>query len=157
MRRGPPALWFWKKTGPREGPGFSMPAWGPATNSRGEHAARRRLWEDIDPPQQLPKSMRAAGCPSNRASRMSAMPFRRLKKNISAEAHSLEIPPLRVGDEEIAEDLNARHRFEFLRIDEERIERERVGVTEQLHQAAVFLDQVVRQHGDAEPALAGAQ
>jgi len=36
-----------RKTGPREGPGFrELPAWGPATSSRGEHAAYQRFWED---------------------------------------------------------------------------------------------------------------
>ena len=69
----------------------------------------------------------------------------------------LEMPALRVGDQEIAEDLDTRHRFEFFRIDEVGVERERVGVAEQLHQPAVLLHQIIRQHGDAEAALAGAQ
>ena len=38
-----------KKTGPREGPGLSVPVWGPTHTSRGEHAAHRRLWEDVQP------------------------------------------------------------------------------------------------------------
>src|SRR6185437_7627774 len=47
----------YEKTGPREGPGLSVPVWGPTHTSRGEHAAHRRLWEDIQPVQQRAVSM----------------------------------------------------------------------------------------------------
>lgn len=47
----------------------------------------------------------------------------RLKEN-------LKVPALCVGDEEIAENLDARDRFEFLRIDEIGVHRERVGLAE---------------------------
>ena len=53
--------------------------------------------------------------------------------------------------------LDARDGFELFRIDEKRVEREVVDVAEQLHQPAVFLDQIIGQHRDAEAALAGAQ
>src|SRR3954447_5140208 len=68
-----------------------------------------------------------------------------------------EIPLLRFRDQKVAEDLYARDRFEFFRIDKERIEREIVDVAEKLHQPAVFFDEVVRQHRDAEPALTRTQ
>src|SRR3569833_1962509 len=66
-------------------------------------------------------------------------------------------PALRVAHEKIAEGLNACHRFELFRIDEERIERRAFLFAEQLHQADILLDEIVRQQCDAEPALAGAQ
>src|SRR5690349_22054803 len=69
----------------------------------------------------------------------------------------LKIPTLRLGDQEIAERLHARHRFQLFRIDKIGVERLCFGLAEQLHQPAVLLDQVVGQHGDAEAALAGAQ
>ena len=53
-------------------------------------------------------------------------------------------PPLRHGHQKIAEDLHARDRFEFFRIDKVGIERERVVPAEELHEPAVLLDQVVR-------------
>jgi hypothetical protein len=67
------------------------------------------------------------------------------------------MPALGVGDQEIAENLDARHRLEFFRVDEKGIERERVLLAEKLHQPAVFLHQVVRQDRNPQPALAGAQ
>src|SRR5580704_18499747 len=70
---------------------------------------------------------------------------------------ALIIPALRVGDEKIAERLHARHGLELFRIDEVGVERDRLGLAEQLHQPAVLLDQIIRQHGDADAALAGAQ
>src|SRR5262245_34298870 len=66
-------------------------------------------------------------------------------------------PALRLADEEIAERLHARDRLELFRIDEERVERDRVGLAEHLDEAAVLFDQVVGQHRHAEPALTGAQ
>ena len=44
-----------------------------------------------------------------------------------------EIPLLRFGNQEVAEDLNARHRFQFFRIHEECVEGEIVKIAEQLH------------------------
>src|SRR5262249_38811527 len=73
-----------------------------------------------------------------------------------AGAHSIA-PALRLADEKIAERLHARDRLELFRVDEERIERDRLGLAEQLHQPAVLLDQLVGQHRHSEPALAGAQ
>src|SRR5579863_1733519 len=67
----------------------------------------------------------------------------------------LEIPALGVGDKEVAKSLDAGDRLEFFGIDEIGVERDRFGVAEQLHKPV--LDEVVRQHRDAEPALAGAQ
>src|ERR1700731_1507166 len=69
----------------------------------------------------------------------------------------LKIPALRVGDEKIAERLHARPGLELFGIDEVGVERLGLGLAEQLHQAAVLLDQIIRQHGDADAALAGAQ
>ena len=68
-----------------------------------------------------------------------------------------EMPALRIGDQEVSEDLDARDRLEFFWINKIGVKRERVGLAKQLHQTAIFLDQIVRQHGDAEPALARAQ
>src|SRR5262245_7096007 len=72
-------------------------------------------------------------------------------------ANESEVPALCVRDQEVAEYLYARDRLEFFRIDKIRVERERIGFAEQLNEAAVFFDQVVGQHGDAEAALACAQ
>src|SRR5208337_5455001 len=72
-------------------------------------------------------------------------------------AGSSKIPTLSVGDQEIAEHLDARDRLELLRIDEVDVESHRVEVAEQLDQAAVVLDQIVGQARDPQPALAGAQ
>src|SRR5512139_2068474 len=74
-----------------------------------------------------------------------------------AEKKKLKVPALRVRHQKVAENLDARDRLEFLGIDKIGIHRERVGFAEKLDQAAVFLDQIVRQHRDAEPALACAQ
>src|SRR3984885_10976093 len=65
-------------------------------------------------------------------------------------------PALRLAHHEVAEHLDARHRLQLFRIDEVGIELDRVGFAEQLHQAVVFLDQIVRQCCDAEALLAGA-
>ena len=40
------------------------------------------------------------------------------------------MPALRVGYEEVTKHLDARDRFELLRVDKKRIERERVRLTE---------------------------
>src|ERR1700722_15915944 len=63
-------------------------------------------------------------------------------------------PALRLADEEVAEGLHAGDRLELLRVNEIGIEREGFLFAEQLHQPAVFLDDVIRQHGDAEARLA---
>src|SRR6202045_5248669 len=68
-----------------------------------------------------------------------------------------EIPALRVGDEKVAERLHARHGLELFGVDEISVEGLGLGLAEQLHQPAVLLDQIIRQHGDADAALAGAQ
>src|SRR5450631_1910812 len=38
-----------------------------------------------------------------------------------------EMPALRIGDQKVAEYLDARHRLELFRIDEEGVDRDRVG------------------------------
>jgi hypothetical protein len=48
-------------------------------------------------------------------------------------AARLKIPTLRVGDQEVAEHLDARHRLEFFRIDEIGVERQRIRFAEKLH------------------------
>src|SRR5271168_947275 len=68
-----------------------------------------------------------------------------------------EIPALRVGDQKIAKRLNARNGFQLFGIDEIGIERDGVALAEQLHQSAVLLDQIIRQHRDTESTLAGTQ
>src|SRR5215471_3602877 len=55
-----------------------------------------------------------------------------------------EVPALGVRDQEISENLNTCDRLEFFRINKISVERERFGFAEQLNQAAVFLDQIVR-------------
>ena len=47
------------------------------------------------------------------------------------------MPALRVGDEEVAENLDARDRLEFLGIDEISIHRERVRLAEKLHRSTI--------------------
>src|SRR4026209_1737074 len=69
----------------------------------------------------------------------------------------LKKPALCAGDEEVAENLDTRDRFEFLGIDEIGVHRERVGLAEKLHQAAVFFDEVVGKHCYSETALTRAQ
>src|SRR6186713_838594 len=68
-----------------------------------------------------------------------------------------ETPALRVAHEEIAKRLHARDRLQFFGINEIRIERRAFLFAEQLHEADVLLDQIIRQQRDADPALAGAQ
>src|SRR5271170_3356857 len=82
---------------------------------------------------------------------------RHICAEFGASLQASEIPALRVGDKEIAEGLHARDAFELLRVDEIGVERDGVGLAEQLHQPAIFLDQIVRQHRNAQAALAGAQ
>src|SRR5229473_7108030 len=67
------------------------------------------------------------------------------------------IPALSLADQEVAERLHPGHRLEFLRVDEISVERDGFRFAEQLHQAAVFFDDVIGQHSDAEPGLTGAQ
>ena len=66
-----------KKTGPHKGARLqSVPAWGPATSSRGEHAVHQRLWEEINPVQQRALTMLGESQADNADGRMSAMPNR---------------------------------------------------------------------------------
>src|SRR5262249_17338016 len=65
-------------------------------------------------------------------------------------------PALRLADHEVAEHLDAGDRLQLFGIDKISIDRDRVGLAEQLHQTVVFLDQIIRQRGNAEPLLAGA-
>jgi len=58
---------------------------------------------------------------------------------------ALVIPALRVADQEVAKRLHARHRFELFRIDKISVERWPLFLAEQLHQADIFLDQIIRQ------------
>src|SRR5262249_40867982 len=75
-------------------------------------------------------------------------------RTAGAGGSASEIPSLRLADEEVAESLHPGHRLEFFRIDEIGVERDGLGVTEQLHQSGVLFDDVVGQHGDAEAGLA---
>src|SRR5262249_33374876 len=70
---------------------------------------------------------------------------------------NLKVPTLCVGDEEVAENLDACDRFEFLGIDEIGVHRERIRLAEKLHKAAVLFHEVVRQHRDSKTALTRAQ
>src|SRR6476469_9304124 len=56
-----------------------------------------------------------------------------------------ERPALGVADQKIPERLHARNRLQLFRIDEERVERRSLFFAEQLHEADVLLDQIVRQ------------
>src|SRR5579885_2025574 len=67
-----------------------------------------------------------------------------------------EVPALRVGDQEVAKHLDTGDRLQLLRIYEVCVERERLGLAEQLHQPAVLFHQVIRQHRDAEATLTSA-
>src|SRR5277367_4248602 len=87
---------------------------------------------------------------SKRPSRMSVM------RKIRTERATLRGPALRLAHHEVAEHLHPRHGFQLFRIDEISVELDRVGFAEQLHEAAVFLDEVIRQCGDAESLLARA-
>ena len=62
---------------------------------------------------------------------------------------------MRLAHHEVAEHLHPRHRLQFFGIDEISIDLDRIGFAEQLHQAVVFLNQVVRQCGNAQALLAG--
>src|SRR6185436_5671069 len=68
-----------------------------------------------------------------------------------------KLPALCLGDEKIPKDLHAGNRFELLRVDEIGVERDAVGLPEQLHQPSVLLDQIVGQKGNPDPSLACAQ
>lgn len=65
-------------------------------------------------------------------------------------------PALRLAHHEVAEHLHARDRLQLLGIDEIGVELDRIRFSEQLHEAALFFDQIIRQRGDAEALLAGA-
>src|SRR5208282_4909398 len=69
----------------------------------------------------------------------------------------LEIPALRVGDEKVAKSLHARDGLELFGINEIGLECDCIGLAEKLHEPAVPLDQIIRQHRDTEPALACAK
>src|SRR5262245_55667277 len=69
----------------------------------------------------------------------------------------LEMPALRFGHQEVAKDLHACDRLEFLGIDEIGVKRRSIVLAKELHQPAVLLDQIVRKQRDADTALAGAQ
>src|SRR5208282_1055142 len=100
--------------------------------------------------------MRFATAADNAGLHMTAMRYRQVAA-FARSSGTLEIPALRVGDEKVAKRLHAGDRFELFGIDEIGIERDGIGLGEQLHQPAVLLDQIIRQHRDTEPALAGAQ
>jgi len=106
----------------------------------------------IQPAQQRARSMRSMYQHDNANSRMTAMRnrnllgFRRWADScltLRTEfadflprvlwQNESEMPALRVGYQEVAKDLDARDRFEFLGINKKGIERERVGFAEQLH------------------------
>jgi len=93
------------------------------------------------PALQRGRNMRPRFDASNTVGRMTAMPNR--NPNYFSLLHS-EMPALRVGDEEIAEYLNTRDRFELFRINKVSVECERVGFAEKLYQATILLDQIVR-------------
>ena len=65
-------------------------------------------------------------------------------------------PALRFAHDEVTEHLHARDRLQLFRIDEIGVELDRVRFAEQLHEPALFLDQIIRQRRDAEALLAGA-
>ena len=118
----------------------------------------RRFWEDIHPAKQRTTSMRSVLHSGNVGRRMTAMrnrnslesdDFHNLNRGSRKFYHTTsvgisEVPALGVRDQEISENLNTCDRLEFFRINKISVERERVGFAEQLNQAAVFLDQIVR-------------
>src|ERR1700748_2504446 len=65
-------------------------------------------------------------------------------------------PALRLAHHEVAEHLHARDRLQLFRIDEIRIELDRIRFAEKLYEATLFFDQVIRQCRDTEALLAGA-
>src|SRR5262249_264385 len=74
----------------------------------------------------------------------------------SGDQWVLKAPALRLGDEEIAEHLDARDRLEFFRVDEIRVGRYLPHVAEHLNQPLVPSQQIIGEHRNAEPALARA-
>lgn len=98
----------------------------------------RRLWEDIRPAHQrgvhyaaMPESQQRPAPHVSHAAHpashiQSVSPW-------ETESRALEMPALRVRDEEIAKHLDARDGFQFFRIDEVGVERERLAFAEQLH------------------------
>src|SRR5262245_28966236 len=119
----------------------------------------------IHPAQQRTLSMRTTRQSDNANPRMSAMRYRKSQeiRRFRAErpmwivADESEVPALSVRHQKVPEYLNAGDRLKLFRIDKIGIKGERVGFSEQLNQTAIFLDEIVRQYGNAEPALAGTQ
>src|SRR6476660_9746650 len=68
-----------------------------------------------------------------------------------------KMPALRLRHQEIAKHLHPRNRLQFLGVYKKSIERDGIGFSEQLHQTAILLDQVIRQQRNADAALAGTQ
>ena len=62
-------------------------------------------------------------------------------------------PARGVGDEEVAEDLDARDVLHFLRIDEVALWFRHVGAGQQLHQPALRIEQIFGQHRDADASI----
>src|SRR6187397_2259882 len=75
---------------------------------------------------------------------------RMITKMNARDCGASEIPALRLRDQEVAEYLHARDRFQLFRIDEIGVEHDALRFREQLHQSVIFLDQIIRQHRDAE-------
>ena len=85
-------------------------------------------------------------CAGNAVGRMSAMWNQQRHSSLpDCRRGASERPALGIRDQEVAENLYACNRFKFFRIDKVGVERERVLLAEQLHQPAVFLDQIIRQ------------
>ncbi len=77
----------------------------------------------------------------NRTSRMSVM--RRLEACKAQGSYSGR-PTLRLAYDKIPERLDACHRLQLLGINEIRVELNRIGFAEELHQPICIFDQVVR-------------
>src|SRR4051812_20580254 len=64
-----------------------------------------------------------------------------------------EGPALRLGDQEVAERLDARDRAHLLGVDEVAVERRHLDVAQDLDQPAGAVDRVGGQHAEAGPGL----
>ena len=62
---------------------------------------------------------------------------------------------MRFRDEEVTEGLHARNIFELFRIDEIALKRGRLKLREDLHEARIFIDQIIRQHRNPRTTCGG--
>ncbi len=96
------------------------------------------FWEDNHPLQQQFRSKRDRALQQRMTAHVRHAEFDFLahlvgQRKLRRELHKvkeLKVPALRVGDQKVAEYLDARHRLELFRIDKIGVKRERIGLAE---------------------------